>query len=48
MRGVFCCAGELGPRSRVWSEPSMVDAGAYDFADTAKFLDVGGWVHAIH
>eukprot|EP00798_Chlamydomonas_sp_ICE-L_P016616 gene16616-22859_t len=32
---------ELSPRSRVWSEPSMVEAGAYEFAETAKFLDAG-------
>jgi leukotriene-A4 hydrolase len=34
---------ELSPKSCVWSEPSMVDAGAYEFAETAKFLDAGGW-----
>ena len=27
-------------RSRVWSEPTMVDAGAFEFADTAKYLGV--------
>jgi len=32
---------ELSPRSRVWSEPSMVEAGAYEFAETSKFLDAG-------
>lgn len=26
---------------QVWSEPTMVDAGAYEFADTAKFLAAG-------
>ena len=26
---------------QVWSEPSMVEAGAYEFADTAKFLAAG-------
>ncbi|GIL75506.1 hypothetical protein Vretifemale_5282 [Volvox reticuliferus] len=31
----------LGPRTRVWSEPSMVEAGAHEFADTAKFLEAG-------
>ncbi|GIL63418.1 hypothetical protein Vafri_17456, partial [Volvox africanus] len=31
----------LGPRTRVWSEPSMVEAGAYEFADTNKFLEAG-------
>lgn len=29
---------EIGPRSRVWSEPSVVDAGAAEFADTERFL----------
>ena len=43
---VALAAGELasrdiGPRSRVWSEPSMVDAGAYEFADTEAFLTAG-------
>ncbi|KXZ45003.1 hypothetical protein GPECTOR_59g610 [Gonium pectorale] len=32
---------ELGPRSRVWSEPGMVEAGAAEFADTAKYLEAG-------
>jgi leukotriene-A4 hydrolase len=32
---------ELSSRSRVWSEPSMVEAGAFEFAETAKFLDAG-------
>ena len=29
---------DIGPRSRVWSEPSMVEAGAYEFAETEQFL----------
>mmetsp|Transcript_1513 Transcript_1513/g.2166 ORF Transcript_1513/g.2166 Transcript_1513/m.2166 type:complete len:641 (-) Transcript_1513:278-2200(-) len=29
---------EIGPRSRVWSEASMVAAGEYEFADTEKYL----------
>jgi len=29
---------ELGPRSRVWSEPSMADASQYEFAETEKFI----------
>ena len=29
---------------QVWSEPSMVEAGAYEFADTAKFLAAGIWL----
>ncbi|KAF2069292.1 hypothetical protein CYY_009390 [Polysphondylium violaceum] len=32
---------EIGPRSKVWSEPSMVDAGAYEFANTEKFIIAG-------
>ncbi len=32
---------ELGPISRVWSEPSMVAAGEYEFAETPKFLEAG-------
>ena len=32
---------KVGPRSAVWSEPSMVDAGAHEFADTEKFLAIG-------
>ncbi|KAL4448420.1 hypothetical protein ABPG75_005639 [Micractinium tetrahymenae] len=29
----------LGPISHVWSEPEMVEAGAYEFAETQSFLD---------
>merc|ERR1711976_328804 len=29
---------ELGPRSRVWSEPSMADACEYEFAETEEFI----------
>ncbi|CAK4411901.1 unnamed protein product [Aphanomyces euteiches] len=29
---------EVGPRSRVWSEPSQVEAVAYEFAQTEDFL----------
>jgi len=32
---------DIGPRSRVWSEPSMVDAGAHEFAETEAFLAAG-------
>jgi len=32
---------EVGPRSRVWSEPKMVDAGAYEFANTEDFIKTG-------
>ncbi|GFR49183.1 hypothetical protein Agub_g11207 [Astrephomene gubernaculifera] len=32
---------ELGPRTRVWSEPSMVEAGAHEFADTGSYLEAG-------
>ncbi|KAK3270653.1 leukotriene A-4 hydrolase, variant 2 [Cymbomonas tetramitiformis] len=34
-------ARDIGPRSRVWSEPTMVESGAYEFADTEKFLSTG-------
>lgn len=34
-------ARELGPRSRVWAEPSVVDAAAWEFAEVDKMLDVG-------
>mmetsp|Transcript_36341 Transcript_36341/g.58248 ORF Transcript_36341/g.58248 Transcript_36341/m.58248 type:complete len:598 (+) Transcript_36341:508-2301(+) len=29
---------DIGPRTRVWSEPSMVELGAHEFADTERFL----------
>eukprot|EP00878_Enallax_costatus_P024387 GHUV01026023.1.p1 GENE.GHUV01026023.1~~GHUV01026023.1.p1 ORF type:complete len:510 (+),score=124.28 GHUV01026023.1:209-1738(+) len=32
---------QLSDRSCVWSEPSVVDAAAYEFADTAKYLEAG-------
>ncbi|KAK9817160.1 hypothetical protein WJX72_010543 [[Myrmecia] bisecta] len=32
---------QLGPRSKVWSEPSMVEAGLYEFQDTEAFLAAG-------
>ncbi|KAG2443497.1 hypothetical protein HXX76_001850 [Chlamydomonas incerta] len=32
---------DLGARTRVWSEPAMVEAGAHEFAETAKFLEAG-------
>ena len=31
----------IGPRSQVWSEPSVVDAAAYEFANTDKYLTTG-------
>ena len=31
-------ARDIGPRSKVWSEPEMVDAGAHEFAETEDFL----------
>ena len=31
-------AVEIGPRSKVWSEPEMVQAGAFEFAETEDFL----------
>ena len=30
---------DLGPRSCVWSEPSMVEAGVYEFAETNAYLE---------
>jgi leukotriene-A4 hydrolase len=32
---------EIGPRSSVWSEPEMVEAGAHEFANTEKFIKTG-------
>ncbi len=32
----------IGPRSHVWSEPSVVEAAAYEFANTDKYLQTGG------
>ncbi|KXS13096.1 leukotriene A-4 hydrolase-like protein [Gonapodya prolifera JEL478] len=32
---------EIGPRSRVWSEPEVVDAAAYEFIDTELFVKTG-------
>jgi leukotriene-A4 hydrolase len=32
---------DIGPRSRVWSEPETVEAGAYEFAETEQFLATG-------
>ena len=32
---------QVGPRSSVWAEPSVVDAAAYEFADTEQFLATG-------
>lgn len=29
---------DIGPRSCVWSEPEMVEKGAYEFADTERFI----------
>ncbi|ETW06771.1 leukotriene A-4 hydrolase/aminopeptidase [Aphanomyces invadans] len=29
---------EIGPRSRVWCEPSLVDAAAFEFAQTESFI----------
>jgi len=31
----------IGPRSQVWSEPSVVDAAAYEFANTDNYLTTG-------
>jgi aminopeptidase N len=32
---------DLGPRSRLWAEPGMVEKAAYEFADVDKMLHVG-------
>lgn len=32
---------QVGPRSHVWSEPGMVEDGAYEFAETEKFIAAG-------
>jgi len=32
---------EIGPRSKVWSEKDMVDAAAFEFAQTETFLKIG-------
>ena len=32
---------QIGPRSRVWSEPEMVQAAAYEFSETEEFLRIG-------
>jgi len=29
---------DIGPRSKVWSEPEMVEAGAFEFSETEAFL----------
>ena len=29
---------DIGPRTRVWSEPCMVELGAFEFSDTERFL----------
>jgi len=31
----------VGPRSAVWAEPSVVDAAAFEFVDTEKFIATG-------
>ncbi|GAM24186.1 hypothetical protein SAMD00019534_073610 [Acytostelium subglobosum LB1] len=32
---------DIGPRSKIWSEPEMVEKGAYEFANTEKFIQAG-------
>ena len=34
-------AREIGPRSKVWSEPEMVEAGEYEFQETEDYLAAG-------
>jgi len=31
---------EIGPRTKVWSEPSYVDRAAYEFAETEQFIQI--------
>ena len=31
---------ELSPRCAIWSEPSLIDAAAYEFAETEQFLSI--------
>lgn len=31
---------DIGPRSKVWSEAEMVEAGAFEFAETEKFISI--------
>ncbi|KAJ1923530.1 Leucyl aminopeptidase yscIV [Tieghemiomyces parasiticus] len=31
---------EIGPRSTVWTEPEVVDAAAWEFVDTEKFIEI--------
>lgn len=31
----------VGPRSRIWAEPSVVEAAAWEFAETESFLAAG-------
>lgn len=31
---------DIGPRSKVWSEAEMVDAGAFEFAETENFISI--------
>ena len=32
---------EIGPRSRVWCEKEMIDASAYEFAETEDYIKAG-------
>jgi leukotriene-A4 hydrolase len=32
---------KIGPRSRIWAEPSVVDAAAWEFDETESFLAAG-------
>ena len=34
-------ARRIGPRSHVWSEPEAIEACAFEFTDTEKFLSIG-------
>lgn len=38
----------IGPRSRIWAEPPIVEAAAWEFAETDKFLTAGIWLPAVY
>lgn len=35
----------IGPQSRVWAEPAVVERAAWEFAETAAFLSAGELTH---
>jgi leukotriene-A4 hydrolase len=49
----FLESKEIGPRSRVWTEPEMLEAAAFEFSETEKFITtaeslVGPYVWGIY